>query len=80
MRCFLVRVVSLVSLIECVPRYPSGRSPDLPTTTTIEFDLFEQNYRSHIIVTCLYHNMKYKTYIQLNNIYIHVHNDKYNDN
>ena len=31
---FWVRVVSLVSLIECVPRYPGGRSPDLPTTST----------------------------------------------
>ena len=31
---FWVRVVSLVSLIECVPRYPGGSSPDLPTTAT----------------------------------------------
>ena len=27
-------MVSLISLIECVPRYPGSRSPDLPTTTT----------------------------------------------
>ena len=39
--------------------------------------LFEQMYRSHIMITCLYHNMQ-QTYTQLNDIYIH--DDKYNDN
>ena len=29
----------------------------------IELNLFEQKYRSHIIITCLYHNMKYQTYV-----------------
>ena len=33
--------------------------------------LFEQKYRSHIMITCLYHNMQ-KTYTQLNDIYIYM--------
>ena len=41
------------------------------TVTAVTFFLFEQKYRSHIIITCLYHNMQ-QTCIQLNDIYIYM--------
>ena len=58
---FWVRVLSLVSLIECVPRYTCGRSPDLPTTTTttttINFLLRSLSFEFEFHRLCLFRSI-----------------------